>query len=167
MKFIDIVQKHIGPPVNVTEIIKEIGISINMDADLDPEISGELERKADGRFVISANAADGDARKRFTVAHELGHYMLHAHLIGEGVDDSKAYRSDPAGNFHNQLIKRRHETEANRFAAQLLMPKKMVVRRATSGKSVQELAGHFEVSVAAMKIRLNTLGIAVSGDRIS
>jgi Zn-dependent peptidase ImmA (M78 family) len=167
MKFIEIVKKHIGPPVKIDEIIKELGLLLDQDAELEPEISGELERQENGGFRISANKGDGENRKRFTIAHELGHYMLHAHLIGDGVDDNKAYRSDPAGNFFNKAIKPQHETEANRFAAQLLMPKKMLEKRAKTGVSVNDLAECFKVSKAAMNIRLETLGINVVDDSIS
>lgn len=158
-KFIDIVKKHIGPPIDLKNIVEDMGLELDMDATLDDQISGELERMANGEFRISANGEHSLKRKRFTVAHELGHYMLHAHLIGEGVDDNRAYRSDRAGNFHNRAIKRRHETEANRFAAQLLMPQKMVRKRATPGTSISSLAEIFEVSEEAMQIRLRTLKI--------
>ncbi len=166
MKFIDVVKRHIGPPVKIDLIVRDLGIDIDMEADLDTEISGQLERQLDGKFKISSNFMDGENRKRFTVAHELGHYMLHAHLIGEGLDDNKAYRSEASGNFHNRAIKKQHETEANRFAAQILMPKKMIEKRAKSGKTVQELAECFKVSAAAMEIRLKTLGISVSAGAV-
>jgi len=165
-KFIDIARKHIGPPVAVDKIIEEMDIELELDAFLDDEISGELERKKDGKFRISANATHSERRKRFTIAHELGHYMLHAHLVGDGVDDNRAYRSEPNGNFHNRAIRRRHETEANRFAAQLLMPHRMIRKRAETGVSIKELADKFKVSKDAMTIRLETLNIKHDGTKV-
>lgn len=162
MNFIEVAKKHTGPPVNINAIIQELGIALNSNADLESEISGQLEVTRDGKYSISTNMFDSENRKRFTIAHELGHYMLHSHLIGEGVDDNKAYRSDPTGNFYNRAITRKHETEANRFAAKLLMPQKMVLKRAKIGETVADLARVFQVSEAAMKIRLETLGVQIS-----
>lgn len=51
-----------------------------------------LERVGD-TFLITVAANDPLTRQRFTLAHELGHYMLHRTLIGDGLDDDRAYRS--------------------------------------------------------------------------
>lgn len=161
--FRDLIKTHMGPPVKVEEIITGLGIELDMNAALHSDISGELERKPDGSFKITVNRDHGENRKRFTAAHELGHYMLHAHLIGDGVDDNRAYRSTPSGNHFNQMIKPVHETEANRFAAQLLLPRSIMEEEATSGKLVAKLAATFKVSVRAMEIRLDSLGKAHNG----
>jgi Zn-dependent peptidase ImmA (M78 family) len=92
-----------------------------MNAVLHPDILGQIARTRDG-FAISVQSKDHERRKRFTAAHELGHYLFHRDLLEEGTDDDKAYRSTKRGNFYNQNIKKWHETEANRFAANLLMP---------------------------------------------
>lgn len=95
------------------------------------------------------------------MAHELGHYLLHAHLIGEGVDDNRAYRSVPAGQFHNRSIGSEQETEANRFAATLLMPSEVVQREwARCQGDLSTPATKFQVSKRAMEIRLSSLNLA-------
>ena len=161
MTFRDIVRQHIGPPVNIEAIIRGVGIELNKKAELDTEISGQLERLGPGSYRISANKNDAYFRQRFTMAHELGHYMLHAHLIGEGVDDTTAYRSVPKGNFYNPNITSTEETEANRFAAELLMPSSLLAVESTVGQALASLAKSFQVSPRAMEIRLKGLGFGV------
>ncbi|KCZ51795.1 hypothetical protein HY29_18330 [Hyphomonas beringensis] len=90
-------------------------------------------------------------RQRFTVAHEISHYLLHRDDIGAGVVDSVMYRSS---------LSSRKETEANQLAAAIIMPAAAVTREMNELGSpedaavVQELAELFRVSVPAMKIRL-------------
>lgn len=100
------------------------------------------------------------------MAHELGHYLLHAHLIGEGVDDSVAYRSEPFGEFYNEMISATEETEANQFAARLLMPKSKIIECVGVGDSISELAKKFQVSKQAMNIRLQALGYIIDADKV-
>lgn len=146
-------------PVDMEKLLNALNIKLEYSSTLHSSISGELERCKDGSFVIRVNNSHSKNRQRFTIAHELGHYMLHRVLIGNGVDDSKAYRSEAAGNFHNTNIKDWHETEANQFAAGLLMPKNQVIEAFTreEDKSIAHLAKLFSVSESAMSIRLRSL----------
>jgi len=59
----------------------------------------------------------------FTLAHELGHFVLNRSLVKNGVDDTTQYRSTPRGEIYNTVIKVEHERQANSFAANFLMPK--------------------------------------------
>lgn len=146
-------------PVNVNALPAKLGLKLKA-AFLSPEISGMLEKKGDN-FLISINAADPETRQRFTLAHELGHYMLHRHLIGDGLDDDRAYRSTEAGKYHNTLIGPKEETEANKFAANLLMPRDAVESaRKSHNNDVAAMAKLFGVSVQAMSIRT---GIKIGG----
>ena len=143
----------VSAPVPVEGIPQKLGIGFNT-AYLSQEISGMLERLESG-FVITVNALDPLTRRRFTLAHELGHYMLHRHLIGDGLDDDRMYRSTDKGKYHNTLIGPRQETEANRFAANLLMPKSLIDRyRMQFDDDVEEMASLFQVSRHSMSIRL-------------
>ncbi|RDD63201.1 ImmA/IrrE family metallo-endopeptidase [Ferruginivarius sediminum] len=91
------------------------------------------------------------------MAHELGHFLYHAHLISDGVDDNRAYRSAPEGRFYNRSIGKAEETEANRFAAGLLMPRDLVLAEWEKTGSLSEVAKRFQVSKQAMRIRLEGL----------
>ena len=152
------IEKHSQTaPVNVEQIIRDLGIELDKKAELDPEVSGQLERLEDGLYKVSTNKAEHYFRQRFSMAHELGHYLLHLDLVGDGVDDTKMYRSELKGNFHNSKISRAHETEANKFAAKLLTPKHLVDALWETDQNVKSLAAKFQISVRAMEIRLSDL----------
>ena len=106
--------------MNVEALPSKLGIRLRM-AYLGKEISGMLE-SIDQGYLITINAADPPTRQRFTLAHEIGHYMLHRHLVGDDVPDDRAYRSPDAGKYHNTMIGPSEETEANKFVANLLWP---------------------------------------------
>ncbi len=94
-------------------------------------------------------------RRRFSVAHEVGHFLLHASDQPDGVFCRAAdLRADP------ESPERLREREANRFAAELLMPETMVraeVERRGADPIV--LAPLFAVSDLAMGFRLVNLGL--------
>lgn len=112
-------------PVDVETLAFALGVPVQY-ANLDPETSGMIERVADGRFRIVVNANHAPTRQRFTIAHELGHYMLHRHLIGEGIEDCRAYRSGNKGVYRNTNIGPMQETQANKFAVSVLMPDELL-----------------------------------------
>lgn len=141
-------------PINIESIIADLGILLDKKADLDSEVSGQIESLPDGGYKISVNKAENYFRRRFTMAHELGHYLLHKALIGKGIGDSKAYRSTPCGEFYNKNIGQQQETEANQFAANLLMPWSLIDRLRTAGhREPEELAKKLQVSKIAFCIR--------------
>jgi Zn-dependent peptidase ImmA (M78 family) len=147
------------PKVDIEGMIESFGIRLDMDAWLHPEIVGQIERE-DGKYKISVQKNDHINRKRFTAAHELGHFLFHRDMMGDGIDDNTIYRSENVGRYYNTRIKPWHETEANKFAATVLMPKKLVVTQyGELGGNVKDLARKFSVSPAAMRIRLKTLGL--------
>lgn len=146
-------------PVPVLSLPAPLGLKFRQ-AFLGGDVSGMLE-KAENTFLLTVNALDPYTRQRFTVAHELGHYMLHRHLVGDGIDDDRAYRSTEVGKYHNTLIGPKEETEANKFAANLLMPRDAINReRARLNDDVGAMAGLFEVSRHAMSIRM---GVPLTG----
>ena len=140
-------------PVDVESIAQQMGVKIET---LNPfaagGISGEIEFLED-QPVIRVNAADPQTRRRFTIAHELGHLAL-GHLADEKEfrDPSKNYT---LGNYNPK------ERDANYFAAALLMPDDAVRAYAAGMESptATTLANAFGVSKAAMGIKLKMLGI--------
>ena len=101
-------------------------------------------------------------RRRFTAAHELGHYVYHRELIGDGIYDDAAYRAnDFSGRYRNPKIRMEHETQANRFASVVLMPTELIDRlerdrnlKPHNPQDVREMARLLEVSEQALRIRL-------------
>jgi hypothetical protein len=139
-------------PIRVSEIARALGLAIRAST-LPPGISGEIrpDRDNPGRFIIKVSRHDSSARQRFTVAHEIGHYLLHREQIGNGIVDDALYRSG---------LSDRREAEANRIAADILMPNALVdawldrARVLGVEDTATYLKQRFEVSDAAMKIRL-------------
>jgi Zn-dependent peptidase ImmA (M78 family) len=142
-------------PVRLSELAKAFGVRVKA-ATLAPGISGEI-RPEDGHFVIRINRHDPAKRQRFSVAHELAHFLLHADQIGNGITDDVLYRSS---------LSDRREAQANRLAADILMPDNLVRQQVEAayekgvGDLVLFLAEEFAVSEAAMRIKLEQLGVA-------
>lgn len=107
--------------------------------------SGSITVNGRNDFDVYLSAFTGPLRDRFTLAHELGHYFIHSN---QGAKPLRASRkgSGPI------------ETEANWFAAALLMPKDEFSELAKSlSRDVNALAGHFQVSVRAVEVRLSSV----------
>jgi hypothetical protein len=141
-----------GPPVDIQAIIGEVGVGYTEM--LKPaSISGLIESYGGG-YRIVVNSTHSLVRRRFTAAHELGHYVYHRDLIGDGIVDDAAYRSEKIGQYSNTKILREYETQANRFAAIILMPTMLLDRLQTDRIPVPEMARRLQVSEEALRIRL-------------
>ena len=144
-------------PVDVEGLSRALGVPVNY-AYLGSDISGMIERRKDGGYSISVHQNDPPTRQRFTIAHELGHFIYHKDKIGDGINDDKAYRSTNAGKYHNTNIGRKEETQANRFAANLLMPWDLISRlQKQDVTDHKEIADRLGVSHRTMLIRLEHL----------
>ena len=150
-------------PVPVEAVAKHLGIEVD-EADLGEECSGMLVRHGDSA-VIGVHAGHHEHRQRFTIAHEIAHYILHSE---EAYIDEHLHidlRSNNPGSATKQ-----EEDEANRFAGALLMPADQV-RKAFAEQRVDpsrddeipEMAKRFKVSVQAMTKRLMHLDL-ISAD---
>lgn len=137
-------------PVDVRALAADLGIPVKMDRSLG-EAAGMICRDVSrSGFSISINPNDPRRRQRFTLAHEIAHYLLHADIIGDGIVDDAMFRSKMS-DFH--------ERQANRVAADILLPKKAVKEAFRQVKGIAPLAEMFDVSTDAMKIRLRELGL--------
>lgn len=115
------------PPVPIAAIIRSLGLEVEAASELPIGISGQIE-KSNGSFRLSASKEEHNYRRRFTLAHELGHYVLHRNLIGEGLDDNTKYRSTQVGKYYNTHIDYYHERQANAFAASILLPEHLLTK---------------------------------------
>lgn len=112
---------------------------------------GSIENK-DGHILLKYNTSSHPNRQRFTIAHELGHFMA-GHLNS---NDKKFRDSSKNFTIDNYDIQ---EVEANKIAAQILMPKE-TVKHLIEDKGVstiEKLAEILEVSTGAMHYRLKNL----------
>lgn len=148
----------LGMPVDPVRLANGLGVRVFNAKFGEDQIHGLLANRA-GASTIYVHTDDQPVRKRFTIAHELGHFVLHLQgQDGEFVDDADDFRTVPDLD-SNWTPERRREWEANVFAAALLMEEGLVKRMWPEILDVEGMAAWFQVSVQAMAIRLDTLGI--------
>jgi Zn-dependent peptidase ImmA (M78 family) len=146
-------------PVEVEEIAEKLGIAVRKTPAND-EISGFLFKQPQGGTVIGVNTLHHPNRQRFTIAHEIGHFMLHDHDQVHVDRFVVKLRSEKSSTGEDE-----QEVEANRFAAELLMPAAFVERDLRElgiqdlhdDRAMLQLARKYKVSVQAMATRLNVL----------
>lgn len=134
-------------PVRITAITEEYGIDV-YNSSMSRNISGAIIKEGD-KYVIYVNDKHPKNRQRFTIAHEIAHYILHKEKIGDNLTDNAMYRSKLSNVF---------ERQANILASEILMPVNFVMQFIEENKSVSEMAILFKVSEEAMRIRLRQGG---------
>tara|TARA_R100001530_G_scaffold78548_1_gene54874 strand:- start:679 stop:1209 length:531 start_codon:yes stop_codon:yes gene_type:complete len=149
----------LSTPVKIESLAEKLGISVIYE-DLDDNISGFLVKK-EGKNIIGVNESHHIVRKRFTIAHEIGHYSLHFQtpLFVDYYKGSMLYRSNNKSRDYNK------EKEANSYAAGLLMPQSLIDKELSNlpdnmdyEDKIYELKRIFQVSTQAMDYRLKSLG---------
>jgi Zn-dependent peptidase ImmA (M78 family) len=147
--------------IDVFKIAEYLGVDVK-PAKLDSSISGLFVIKEQKPY-IRYNDSEAPQRQKFTIAHELGHYVLHKD-IPLFVEKNEAVLYRNMDSTTGELLK---EKEANSFAASLLMPKFMIdeqIENIPNGKDpVIHLSEVFKVSSQAMYYRLNNLGYSFLG----
>ncbi len=141
-------EKQNNIPIQTVEIAKDLGIPVFRTDQLPDSISGMIKRSedSDSGYMIIINSKHGANRRRFTIAHEIAHYIFHENMIGDGITDDVLFRS----GLSNPV-----EAQANRVAADILMPLDKVNEYINNGTTdIKKLAKIFAVSESAMAIRL-------------
>jgi Zn-dependent peptidase ImmA (M78 family) len=146
---------QLAPPVRIERIARNLGLELR-SGDLD-DVSGVLVRQGNSA-IIGTNSTQSPQRQRFTIAHELGHFLLH-----EGITNhvDRSYRVNFRSAESSQATNV-EEIEANFFAASILMPKHMLDPLSAelaldNDAMVADLARRFQVSRLAMSLRLANL----------
>jgi len=138
-------------PLNVDRVAEYLGLEV-VEELMEDDISGYLEFKS-GQWVAGLNALHHRNRQRFTLAHELAHFVLHRNERASFVDHTFTRREGMADPV---------ESEADRFAAELLMPEVAVRSFVREGlTNLTKLAEKFQVSLLAMRYRVKNLGFQV------
>lgn len=147
------------PPVPVERLARRLGAQLRYEP-FEGDLSGLLFREAD-RVVIGVNSLHPKTRQRFTIAHELGHLVLHT---DDAIHVDKKFRVRLRDEVSAQAIDPA-EIAANTFAAELLMPAAMLKRDVTGhtldfedDEFIRSLAHRYKVSLQAMIFRLTNLG---------
>lgn len=131
-------------PVNLAIILNELGLSAQYkEGMIDEALLNPMER------VIYIKRDDKPiTRKLFSIAHEIGHWVLHSRD-----------KERPRINFYSNPVIDENQTveeqEANAFAAELLMPYDEVRNFIAHGYSLEFLMAHFNVSYEFAYYRYN------------
>jgi len=140
-------------PIKIGAIAERLGVKVLLST-LPRGISGQIGQE-NNDFIIRINRHEAKQRQRFTLSHELAHFLLHRDRIvaGGGWSENILLRAP------NQPIQ--IEYEANRLASDLVIPSPLL-KKAIAGHTgpmtdevIEGLARCFAVSTAAMKIKLN------------
>ncbi len=152
----EIVKRHMSSaPVKLSLLAQDLGVTVK-SSHMKLGVSGQIKNEG-GEYVIRINRYEPKGRQRFTVAHELAHFLLHRDKIDateDGITDNVLYRSGQSNVT---------EFEANRLAAEIVMPAKLVKESlhefgdSISDSVIELLADKFGVSKAAMEIRISGL----------
>lgn len=151
-------------PVAIDVVAHRLKLTTEAAA-LGENVSGMLVVE-DERGAIGYNATHAPVRQRFTISHEIAHYLLHAKKKNRKsqlfIDRSVAFRRDENSATGGD----QEEVEANQFGAALLMPKGLVHQEIKKHDldlddedAISFLAKRFHVSAAAMTNRLTNLGM--------
>jgi len=141
--------KGVEYPIDVVEIAKKLGFDVYLSDFDDPNIAGMVINSQNNKNIY-VNKDDIPQRQRFTIAHEIGHIVLHHS------NDASFQEVDFRNT--NELPSQK-EIEANAFAAALLMPEKLAIKVWEKLQDVDDFADYFKVSKSAGAIRLMNLGL--------
>lgn len=138
-------------PIDVRAIADNMNIQI-VEKELPSSVAGFILKEENDPFpVIYVNAQDGFQRQRFTIAHELGHYVQNRHsdeiAYVDNRDELASSGTDPK------------ERWCNAFAAELIMPESVVKKYWAEGRKFEQIRKLLGVSKAALGNRLNFLGL--------
>lgn len=147
--FADLLNEY---PVRLGEIAKRLGVKVLLST-LPRGTSGQIGQE-DGEFVIRINRHEAKHRQRFTLAHELAHFLLHRDkIVAEGGwSENVLLRSGQPANI---------EYEANRLASDLVIPSYQLstamekYNGPITSEVIEDIAHKFGVSTAAMEIKLS------------
>lgn len=140
------------PEMSILDLAKSAGVQV-YEVDLSQAgASGVIqyddeEQKTNPRIYLNSNMSP--QRKVFTLAHELGHHFLHK---------GEKWRLDTFDYSNDDQITK-EESEANYFAASILVPKKLLLYRMQKGDSIAQLAEYFKVSVPVIENRIRWINI--------
>lgn len=152
---INLLNRHnyIDDMVDIANIVRQQNYNVFID-DLDNNISGYVDHE--NREVV-LNKNETPERRRFTLAHELGHIILNS-------NNRIQHRDNILNNQLDIYANDDKEVEANYFAGCILMPRDVFIREFNSIKGdidykIQKLAYYFGVSKLAVNVRANVLNL--------
>jgi Zn-dependent peptidase ImmA (M78 family) len=151
-------------PVHVGKLAEELGLTVISTADLPHGMSGSISKEGD-EYVVYVNSAQALRRQRFTIAHEIGHFLKHRPYLDttdEILNPAKKVllsRSNSNTTTAPGSDARRRELEADSFAADLLMPEATFKDVWVKSQSLKDVADYFGVSAMAANVRAALLDL--------
>ena len=152
-------------PVDIEVIARNLSVQVRKEP-ADKDLSGFLLRDLKSKLVvIGVNSSHHKNRQRFTIAHELGHLLLHDGEIVHVDKDNQGFKVNLRDVKAGQGVDIT-EKEANLFAAEILMPASFLAKdlKGLGGldllddeDSLKKIARKYKVSVQALTIRLSYL----------
>jgi len=145
--------------VDLEALCARLGVTLD-DQPFRPDLNGTLERRSAGWFIC-VNSGLGLHQRRFTIAHEIAHYLMHRDLVAmrDGpmrVTDDRNHRQ-MEGLLHNPHILPEHETQANRMAFQLLMGERKMRRLMEEGLDAGQIGPLIGMPIRTVEVRLRGL----------
>ncbi len=135
-------------PVSLRDVVSALNLEVVQAAGQPFVCEAALQPVGDSHAIV-LRGESSEQRRRFTIAHEVGHFVLHPQR-----------RAPERGGTVNAAWQAQ-EHEADQFAAELLMPEHMMREAVLEhGDDVGRLADRFDVSRRAMQVRLRSLGLA-------
>ena len=146
-----------GPP-DLPAVLQSLGVVLK-EADMDDGFDGAALRTPKRNGILINKSVRYSSRRRFTIAHELGHLRLPWH-------DGKEYRCQSA-DIESFNPDRRYEREADEFAAEFLIPEAIIQpvfrKQQFSFNLIKAVADEYETSLTATALR----GITYTPDRFA
>ena len=145
-------------PIDPVHLANKLGVTVNNAKFADDSLAALIAKRGHTTRIF-VEQSDPPYRKRFSIAHELGHHFLHLVEDGEIIDKrTDMFREkEPSGGPISE--ERLREIQANWFAAALLMPAELVRIEWDKHLSMSDMAKTFNVSEEAMGYRLDTLNL--------
>jgi len=162
-RFYKLTKQRATSRLDIEKAAAALGVTI-LKSDLKGEVSGYLFISKGSAPIIGVNKRHPETRQRFTIAHELGHLMLHAPKDSDSSFVDKSFFIVNRDENSALGIETR-EVEANFFAAEILMPAESLYQDITAiphtlktEEIYTRLAEKYGVSNEAMRFRLSNLG---------
>lgn len=156
-------------PIALNKIASQLHTEIHLQT-FEDVVSGVLLIRDNERHIM-VNKAHHPNRQRFTIAHELGHLVLHHNEGDRLFIDTHLHTYQRVGSANADVYRQpgssttpAQEREANQFASALLMPRELILamthdRDIWDELDIAALASEFAVSEQAMTIRLRWLEV--------
>jgi Zn-dependent peptidase ImmA (M78 family) len=153
-------QGNIQFPINLDAYVRQLGFTVAIGTFANNDVSGILDKISKHIYL---NSEESKNRRLFTLAHEIGHILLHEKLTGE------ITRKKDLSSFSGVNLEL--EKEANLFAISLILPEKYILEYWNNEfvikynkNTAEDASVYFSSSLEAMKWRLHNLGLLMKND---